>query len=146
MNNLYYLSKYIINITLLIANSQSNINTNLIILKLSNNYILERTQDNKIVNIKSTKASPINNENTKVITKEFASLYQYIYKKLKYPGKAKIKLLYKFVYKIPKLKQLLKFFCNQYKNNKIIYYIKKYQFNKKLKLGGYLFYNIWGLY
>ena len=80
MNNLYYLSKYIINIALLVIDSQKSTNIKLIIIKLRNNYIPKRAQNSKIINVESIKANFINNKNTKTIAKKFASLYQYIYK------------------------------------------------------------------
>ena len=104
INNLYYFNKYIVDIILLIIDFLSNINTELTIPKPRNNNVLKEAQNGETIDIENTKASFINKKNAEAFAKKFANLYQQIYKRLKYFGKAKIKLLYKFIYKIPKIK------------------------------------------
>ena len=126
INNLYHFSKYVVNIALLITNFLNNINAKLTALKPKNNNAPKKVQNGKIINVESTEASPINKKNAKAIAKKPTSLYQQIHKKLKHFNKIKMESLYKFIYKIPKMKQPLNFFCDQCKNNKLIHYIKKY--------------------
>ena len=75
INNLYYLSKYVVNIALPAADSPNNTNAKLMALKPKNNNALEKAQNGETINVKSTKASPIDKKNTKAIAKKPASLY-----------------------------------------------------------------------
>ena len=145
-NNLYHLSKYVVDVALPAADSPSGTNAELTAPEPRNDDAPEEAQNGETVDVEGTEASPVDEGDAEAVAKEPASLYQRIHERLGHPGKARMESLHKFVHGIPKMKQPPDFFCDQCENNKLVRRIKKYRFDKELRPGGRLFCDIWGPY